>query len=167
MGVSVRDALQLTVLLAARGRNTENQGLARRGGLDSDRLVLVGIGVWYASVSLSTFLLVRSNPWDTPRIYTWLSGSTYGRTWEQVTPVAVALVLAVPLVMAVRRELDLLALDEDTPRCTDPVALKALGGPRAQRAVRSAPPPMTLRPPHTPPWGLYTHATTRATIVHA
>ena len=30
----------------------------------------------------------RSNPWDTPRIYTWLSGSTYGRSWEQVVPVA-------------------------------------------------------------------------------
>lgn len=91
-------------------------GLAWRGGLDSDRLVLVGIGVWYGSVSLSTLLLVRSNPWDTPRIYTWLSGSTYGRTWEQVVPVAVALVLAVPLVLVVRRELDLLAVDEDTPR---------------------------------------------------
>lgn len=91
-------------------------GLAWRGGLDSDRLVLVGIGVWYGSASLSTLLLVRSNPWDTPRIYTWLSGSTYGRTWEQVVPVAVALALAVPLVMVVRRELDLLALDEDTPR---------------------------------------------------
>lgn len=91
-------------------------GLAWRGGLDADRLVLIGIGVWYASVSLSTFLLVRSNPWDTPRIYTWLSGSTYGRTWEQVLPVAVALVVALPLALHLRRELDLLALDEDTPR---------------------------------------------------
>ena len=51
-------------------------GLAWRRGLDADRLVLIGIGIWYGSVSLSTFLLVRSNPWDTPRIYTWLSGST-------------------------------------------------------------------------------------------
>ena len=91
-------------------------GLAWRGGLDADRLVLIGIGVWYGSVSLSTFMLVRSNPWDTPRIYTWLSGSTYGRSWEQVLPVAVALAVALPLVVAVRRELDLLALDEDTPR---------------------------------------------------
>ena len=91
-------------------------GLAWRGGLDADRLVLIGIGVWYGSVSLSTFLLVRSNPWDTPRIHTWLSGSTYGRSWEQVVPVALALLVAVPLAVLVRRELDLLALDEDTPR---------------------------------------------------
>ncbi|MFI5623149.1 iron ABC transporter permease [Nocardioides sp. NPDC051685] len=91
-------------------------GLAWRHGIDTDRLVLIGIGVWYGSVSLSTFLLVRSNPWDTPRIYTWLSGSTYGRSWEQVVPVAVALAIAVPVAFMVRRELDLLSLDEDTPR---------------------------------------------------
>jgi ABC-type Fe3+-siderophore transport system permease subunit len=83
-------------------------GLAWRRGLDADRLVLIGIGVWYGSVSLSTFLLVRSDPWDTPRIYTWLSGSTYGRTWEQVLPVACALLVALPVALLVRRELDLL-----------------------------------------------------------
>jgi iron complex transport system permease protein len=91
-------------------------GLAWRRGLDADRLVLIGIGVWYGSVSLSTFLLVRSNPWDTPRIYTWLSGSTYGRSWEQVLPVAIALIAVLPVAIMVRRELDLLSLDEDTPR---------------------------------------------------
>lgn len=91
-------------------------GLAWRRGLDADRLVLIGIGVWYGSVSLSTFLLVRSNPWDTPRIYTWLSGSTYGRSWDQVVPVAVALLVVLPVALMARRELDLLALDEDTPR---------------------------------------------------
>lgn len=90
-------------------------GLAWRRGLNADRLVLVGIGMWYGSASLSTLLLVRANPWDTPRIYTWLSGSTYGRSWEQVVPVAVALLVAVPLALVVRRELDLLALDDDTP----------------------------------------------------
>jgi iron complex transport system permease protein len=91
-------------------------GLAWRRGLDADRLVLIGIGFWYGSAAVTTFLLVRANPWDTPRIYTWLSGTTYGRTWEQVVPVAVALAVALPLAFVVRRELDLLALDEDTPR---------------------------------------------------
>lgn len=90
-------------------------GLSWRCGLDSDRLLLVGIGCWYGSVALSTLLLVRANPWDTPRIYTWLSGTTYGRTWDQLVPVAVALAVGIPLALAVVRELDLLALDEDTP----------------------------------------------------
>lgn len=91
-------------------------GLSWRGGLSADRLLLIGIGTWYGSAALTTFMLVRSNPWDTPRIYTWMSGTTYGRTFEQVLPVAVVLVLALPLAWLVRRELDLLALDEDTPR---------------------------------------------------
>lgn len=91
-------------------------GLSWRGGLNADRLLLIGIGTWYGSAALTTFLLVRSNPWDTPRIYTWMSGTTYGRTFEQVLPVAIVLVLALPLAWLVRRELDLLALDEDTPR---------------------------------------------------
>lgn len=91
-------------------------GLSWRGGLNADRLLLIGIGTWYGSAALTTFLLVRSNPWDTPRIYTWMSGTTYGRTFEQVLPVAVVLALALPLAWLVRRELDLLALDEDTPR---------------------------------------------------
>jgi iron complex transport system permease protein len=87
-----------------------------RGGLNADRLVLIGIGVWYGASALTTLLLVRSNPWDTPRIYTWLSGTTYGRTWAQIVPVAVALALALPLVFTSRRQLDLLAQDDDTPR---------------------------------------------------
>ena len=45
-----------------------------------------------------------------------LSGSTYGRSCDQVVPVAIALLIALPLALIVRRELDLLALDEDTPR---------------------------------------------------
>jgi ABC-type Fe3+-siderophore transport system permease subunit len=90
--------------------------LAWRTGLDADRLVLVGIGVWYGLTSLSAYLLLRANPWDTPRIYTWLSGSTYGRSWDQVVPVGIALAVGIPLALALRRELDLLALDDDTPR---------------------------------------------------
>lgn len=91
-------------------------GLAWRAGLDSDRLVLVGIGVWFGTTALTTLLIVQANPWDTPRIFTWLSGSTYDRSWAQVLPVLVALVLALPLAWAAHRELDLLAIDDDTPR---------------------------------------------------
>ncbi|MDN5745579.1 MAG: iron chelate uptake ABC transporter family permease subunit, partial [Nocardioidaceae bacterium] len=91
-------------------------GLSWRGGLDSDRIVLVGIGMWYLTIGLSTFLLLRANPFDTPRIYTWLSGTTYGRTWADVLPVLVALAVVLPIALARRRDLDLLAIDDDTPR---------------------------------------------------
>lgn len=90
--------------------------LAWRRGLDSDRLVLVGVGMSAFTLAISTFLLLRVNPFDTPRIFTWLSGTTYGRTWPEVLPAALALVVTVPLALWARRELDLVGLDEDTPR---------------------------------------------------
>lgn len=90
--------------------------LAWRGGLLPDRFVLVGIGCGYGLSALTTFLLLRADPWNTPRILTWLSGTTYGRTVPDVVPVAVGLALAVPLVFGLRRRLDLLAVDDDTPR---------------------------------------------------
>ena len=90
--------------------------LAWRGGLLPDRFVLVGIGCGYAFTAITTFLLLRSDPWQTPRILTWLSGTTYGRSLPDVVPVGLALVVAVPIVIGMRRQLDLLAIDEDTPR---------------------------------------------------
>ncbi|GAA2339719.1 iron ABC transporter permease [Dactylosporangium salmoneum] len=90
--------------------------LAWRGGLLPDRFLLIGIGCGYALSDVSTFLLLRADPWDTPRILTWLSGTTYGRTFADVLPVAVVLLVATPAVLGMRRRLDLLAIDEDTPR---------------------------------------------------
>lgn len=91
-------------------------GLAWRGGLSSDRLVLVGIGTAAAASAVTTLVIVVSDPWNTAKALTWLSGSTYGRTLEQVVPVAAALVLLTPVLARSRRELDLTALDDDTPR---------------------------------------------------
>lgn len=90
--------------------------LAWRGGLLPDRFVLVGIGMGYVLTAISTFLLLNSDPWETPRILTWLSGTTYGRSLSDSLPVAVVLVAALPLLLGLRRQLDLIAVDEDTPR---------------------------------------------------
>ncbi|GLJ90133.1 iron-hydroxamate transporter permease subunit [Streptomyces poonensis] len=90
--------------------------LAWRGGFLPDRFVLIGIGCGYGLTSVTTFLLLRADPYNTPRIFTWLSGTTYGRTLPDVVPVAVALALALPVLLAMRGRLDLLAVDEDTPR---------------------------------------------------
>lgn len=90
--------------------------LSWRGGLSADRFILMGIGVSYGATALTTYALLRANPWDTPTIYTWLSGTTYGRAWEQVIPVVIVLVIALPAAIAARREADVLSIDEDTPR---------------------------------------------------
>lgn len=90
--------------------------LSWRGGFLPDRFVLIGIGCGYGLSAVTTFLLLRADPYNTPRIFTWLSGTTYGRTFPDVVPVAVALALALPVLLAMRERLDLLAVDEDTPR---------------------------------------------------
>ncbi|MET7741216.1 iron ABC transporter permease [Streptomyces sp. NPDC005385] len=90
--------------------------LAWRGGFLPDRFVLIGIGTGYGLSAVTTFLLLRADPYNTPRIFTWLSGTTYGRTFPDVVPVAVALALALPVLLSLRARLDLLAVDEDTPR---------------------------------------------------
>jgi len=90
--------------------------LAWRGGLDTSRLVLIGIGVWSIGMAVITLIILASDPWDTPKALTWLSGSTYGRTAERLIPLLVALVVVLPLVIMHRKEIDLLALDDDTPR---------------------------------------------------
>ncbi|NNN29450.1 iron ABC transporter permease [Streptomyces sp. S3(2020)] len=90
--------------------------LSWRGGFLPDRFVLIGIGMGYGLSSLTTFLLLRADPYDTPRIFTWLSGTTYGRTFADVVPIAVALAIAFPVLLCMRGRLDLLAVDEDTPR---------------------------------------------------
>ena len=89
---------------------------ATRGGWDSDRLVLIGVGVSAAAAALTTVVIVLTDPWNVGKALTWLSGSTYGRTFPQVAPVAVTLALAGPALWQAHCALDLLAVDEDTAR---------------------------------------------------
>jgi ABC-type Fe3+-siderophore transport system permease subunit len=91
-------------------------GLAARGGMASDRLVLIGIGVSAGSTALITLIVVLTDPYNAIKALTWLSGSTYGRTLPQVLPVAVVLLLVLPVLVRARRDLNLLTLDDDTPQ---------------------------------------------------
>lgn len=91
-------------------------GLAARGGLEQNRLVLIGIGVSAGAAALVSLLIVLTDPYNGTKALTWLSGSTYGRSFPEVLPVSGALLVAVPVLGVKRRELDLIGLDADTPR---------------------------------------------------
>nr|WP_245757208.1 iron ABC transporter permease [Amycolatopsis xylanica] len=99
-------ALAMAVVFAA----------AARGGFTSERLVLIGFGVHAASQALVTLLITLSDPWNETKALTWLGGSTYGRTFTHLVPMALALLLVAPVLIRMRTELDLLALDDETPR---------------------------------------------------
>ncbi|NGN65807.1 iron ABC transporter permease [Streptomyces sp. A7024] len=91
-------------------------GLAARGGFQQNRLVLVGMGFAVATTALISLLIVLTDPFNATKALTWLSGSTYGRTMPDVVPLAIVLAVGVAVAVARRRELDLVSLDEDTPR---------------------------------------------------
>ncbi|MFF0741698.1 iron ABC transporter permease [Streptomyces sp. NPDC004111] len=91
-------------------------GLAARGGFQQNRLVLVGFGVATGSAAAISLLVILTDPFNAIKALTWLSGSTYGRTFPDVVPLALVLALGIAVAVARRTELDLLSLDEDTPR---------------------------------------------------
>ncbi|MGW5355566.1 iron ABC transporter permease [Streptomyces sp. NPDC004031] len=91
-------------------------GLAARGGFGNNRLVLVGVGVSAATTAVISLLIVLTDPFNATKALTWLSGSTYGRTLPDTLPVAAALAVGLAVAFARRRDLDLVGLDDDTPR---------------------------------------------------
>lgn len=91
-------------------------GLAAKGGFQHTRLVLVGVGVSAGTMALISLLIVLTDRFSATKALIWLSGSTYGRTVPDVLPVAGVLVAATVVAFARRKELDLVSLDEDTPR---------------------------------------------------
>ncbi|GAA3390669.1 iron ABC transporter permease [Cryptosporangium minutisporangium] len=90
--------------------------LAAGRGLSSDRIVLVGIGMSTGALAVTTLVVIIVSPWNTNLALTWLAGSTYGRSVGQILPVALCLLVALPLTLIGSRTLDLVALDEDVPR---------------------------------------------------
>lgn len=55
--------------------------LAWRGGINSDRLILVGIGISVGLESLISLVIITTDPWNLTKSITWLAGSTYGRSY--------------------------------------------------------------------------------------
>ncbi|GAA0460481.1 iron ABC transporter permease [Streptomyces sp. NPDC046215] len=91
-------------------------GLAARGGFQQNRLVLVGFGAATGTSALISLIIVLTDPFNATKALTWLSGSTYGRTLPDVAPLAAVLAVGVLVAVLRRTELDLVSLDEDTPR---------------------------------------------------
>lgn len=91
-------------------------GLAARGGFNQSRLILIGIGVSAAAGAIVSMLIIATDPYNGAKALTWMAGSTYGRTLPQLLPVLIALVVTAPILFAARRDLDVLAQDDDTPR---------------------------------------------------
>jgi iron complex transport system permease protein len=87
--------------------------LAYKRGVSGYRLVLVGIGATAMLSSVTSYLLTRAEIFQAQRATVWLTGSLNGRGWEHVRPMALALVVLVPVAIALARSLRALELGDD------------------------------------------------------
>jgi iron complex transport system permease protein len=88
-------------------------GLAWRGGIDSYRLILIGIGATATLTGVTTFLVARAQITDAAAAAQWLVGSLSGVSWASVWPVLVAVVVITPIALAQSADLEVSRLGDD------------------------------------------------------
>ncbi len=88
--------------------------LAYRDGVVGTRLILIGIGIAAMLDSVISYVLMRAAVWDIQTAMRWLTGSLNNATWEQVTPVLFAMLVAGPVLLGQSRGLTLMQQGEDS-----------------------------------------------------
>jgi iron complex transport system permease protein len=90
--------------------------LAWRGGDSPIRMILVGIGLASVCGALTSMMVTFGDPYDVQRALVWLTGSVYGRSWDELWPLLLALAAFVPLALLLARDLNALNLGEEVAR---------------------------------------------------
>lgn len=109
-------SIPAAAMLGGLGTSVLVYALAWRRGLDGYRLVLVGIGIAAVSRSVVDYMLVKAQSLAAAEVLLWLSGSLTNRGWEHVRPLALGLVVLVPVALVLSFTLGALSLGDDTAR---------------------------------------------------
>lgn len=88
--------------------------LAYRDGVLGTRLILIGIGIAAMLDSVIGYMVLQASEWDLQAAMRWLTGSLNGIQWPTIAPVAIAMLVLVPALLAQSRNLSLLQLGDDT-----------------------------------------------------
>ncbi|MFC4563093.1 FecCD family ABC transporter permease [Nocardiopsis mangrovi] len=88
--------------------------LAMKNGVQGYRLILVGIGINAMLLSVRDYLITRADLTDAMTAQVWMIGSLNGRSWGEVTAVAIGAGLLVPLVLALGPRLRLMEMGDQT-----------------------------------------------------
>ncbi|MFF4173118.1 FecCD family ABC transporter permease [Streptomyces sp. NPDC001744] len=88
----------------------------RDGTVTGYRFVLVGLAANGALLALTRWMLARADIDQASRAMVWLTGSLNGRGYEHVQWSGLALVVLMPLTLALARPYQLLQYDDDTAR---------------------------------------------------
>lgn len=90
--------------------------LAWRGGDSPLRLILVGIGLGAVTNALTTILITFGNINNVQRALIWLTGSVYGRTWDDLWALLPWIGVCGALALYLARDLNALNLGDDVAR---------------------------------------------------
>lgn len=90
--------------------------LTWKGGVDTDRLILVGIGVGAAVAAGITFFTVRYPVEIVRPAEFWLMGSLTGSNWRDVVTLLIAALILTPIAIILARPLRTLQLGDDITR---------------------------------------------------
>ncbi|MFE7134426.1 FecCD family ABC transporter permease [Streptomyces sp. NPDC057638] len=86
--------------------------LSWRGGVDTYRLVLVGIGLSAVCTAYTNYLLTAADEQSIAIAMRWLIGSVNGADWDGVTTLAVGLAICLPAAALLHRPLQSLTLGD-------------------------------------------------------
>lgn len=87
--------------------------LAWRNGVTPYRLVLIGIGMSALAGAIVSYLFTRARIMEVQQALNWLTGSLNGASFEGLAPLAMALVVLIPLAAILSRPLQTLQLGDD------------------------------------------------------
>lgn len=101
--------------------------LAFKDGGAGARFILIGIGVAAIFNSVVAYVLSRAAEWDLQAAMRWITGSLNNASWNEVGPLAAAMVVVAPLLLWLTRDLELMRLGDE--------AAAALGVPVERRRI--------------------------------
>ncbi|MFI8632199.1 FecCD family ABC transporter permease [Microbacterium sp. NPDC077663] len=101
--------------------------LAFKDGGAGARFILIGIGVAAIFNSVVAYVLSRAAEWDLQAAMRWITGSLNSASWNEVGPLAAAMIVVVPILLWLTRDLELMRLGDD--------AASALGVPVERRRI--------------------------------
>lgn len=103
VGALIGAGIAITVVLLGSGRGTKAPF----------RMVVVGIAVGAMALAFVQLALARATAEEAQAVAAWLNGSLLSRSWTHVATIAVALVVLVPLALALTRRLQLVEMGDD------------------------------------------------------
>lgn len=105
--------IPLAAIVGALAASAAVYGLAWRDGVESYRLILIGIGATATLGGITSFLVARAQITDAAQAAQWMVGSLSGVSWASVWPAALALLILAPVALSQSRNLDIAQLGDE------------------------------------------------------